>query len=250
MRRSRSSMPSGPTCCAVLRIAAQPRPGHLGNVGLKSGSSETPGHVCSVGVPSFWKILKIVSISESPQKRGAPVAISALMQPMLQRSTGTLYRVAPRRISGGRYQTVTTSWVYFGTGTVKARARPKSAIFKCSRWSMRRFWGFRSRWMMRFEWQNSTPRQSWYAKFLTAAGVRRPFNAFMYFFKSFSRNSNTSTSLFGLQKTSRSRTTFGCESSFSNAISLMAVLGTPSSCASSFICFMATNSPVRLLLAL
>mmetsp|Transcript_30801 Transcript_30801/g.65504 ORF Transcript_30801/g.65504 Transcript_30801/m.65504 type:complete len:251 (+) Transcript_30801:153-905(+) len=250
MRRSRRSMPSGPTCCAVFRIAFQPLTGHLGKVGLKSGSSETPGHMFSVGVPNFWKILKIVSISESPAKRGAPVAISPITHPMLQRSTGTLYRVAPKRISGGRYQTVTTSWVYFGTGTVKARARPKSAILRCNRVSMRRFCGFKSLWMMRLAWQNSTPRQSWYAKFFTVPGVRRPLSDFMYFLRSFSRNSNTSTSLFGLQKTSRRRTTFGCESSFRSAISRIAVLGTPSSCASSFICFMATDSPVRLLRAL
>mmetsp|Transcript_68942 Transcript_68942/g.202378 ORF Transcript_68942/g.202378 Transcript_68942/m.202378 type:complete len:203 (-) Transcript_68942:315-923(-) len=202
-------MPSVPTCAFVLRIASQPRAGHRGKVGLKSGSSETPGHICSVGVPSFWKILKIVSISESPAKSGAPVAISAITQPMLHRSTGTLYSAPPRRISGGLYQTVTTSWVYLGTGTVKARARPKSAIFRRSLLSMRRFCGLRSRWRIRFAWQNSTPRQSWYVKFLTVCGGRRPLIARMYFFKSFSTNSKTSTSLFGLQKTSRSRTTLG-----------------------------------------
>mmetsp|Transcript_28779 Transcript_28779/g.72879 ORF Transcript_28779/g.72879 Transcript_28779/m.72879 type:complete len:255 (-) Transcript_28779:145-909(-) len=250
MSFSRRSMPSVPTCALVLRIESHPRWDHFGNVGLKSGSSETPGQICSVGVPSFWKILKIVSISESPAKSGAPVAISAITQPMLQRSTGTLYSAPPSRISGGLYHTVTTSWVYLGTGTVKARARPKSAILRRSLLSMRRFCGLRSRWRMRLAWQNSTPRHSWYTKFLTVAGGRRPLSDRMYFFRSFSRNSKTSTSLFGLQKTSSSRTTLGWESSFSSAISLMAVLGTPSSCASSFICFMATDSPVRLLRAL
>mmetsp|Transcript_16635 Transcript_16635/g.26419 ORF Transcript_16635/g.26419 Transcript_16635/m.26419 type:complete len:224 (+) Transcript_16635:529-1200(+) len=192
----------------------------------------------------------MVSISESPANNGCPVAISPTTAPMLQRSTGTLYNCAPNNISGGLYHTVTTSCVYFGTGTVKARAKPKSAIFNCNRLSMSRFCGLMSRWIIRFAWQNSTPRSNWNAKVFTVAGGSRPFKAFMYFLRSFSKYSNTNTNLFGLQKTSRSRTMFWCGSSFSNAISRMAVLGTPSSCASNFICFMATHSLVLLLRAL
>merc|ERR1719262_1337472 len=101
-------------------MLCHPRAGHFGKDALKSGSSDSPGQIASVGVPSFWNILKIVSISESPANSGCPVAISPMTQPILQRSTGTLYKVAPRRISGGLYQTVTTSCVYLGTGTVKA----------------------------------------------------------------------------------------------------------------------------------
>merc|ERR1711907_156256 len=80
----------GTICACVLRILAQPFGCHFGKVGLKSGSSESPGHMASVGVPSFWKILKEVSISESPGKSGDPVAISANIHPTPQRSTGML----------------------------------------------------------------------------------------------------------------------------------------------------------------
>mmetsp|Transcript_41825 Transcript_41825/g.118251 ORF Transcript_41825/g.118251 Transcript_41825/m.118251 type:complete len:242 (-) Transcript_41825:175-900(-) len=234
-------MPSGPTWSRVFLILSQPFGGHLGKVGLNSGSSATPGHCSTVGVPSFWNTLKIVSISESPAKSGEPVAISPSTQPTLHRSTGTLYRTEPSRISGARYQTVTTSWVYLGMGTVYARASPKSAIFSRIFESIRRFWGLRSRWRIRFAWQNSMPRQSWNPRFLMAAGgSRRPF---MNFFRSFSTNSKTRTSLFVEQNTSRSLTTFSCDSSFRSAISRIAVLGTPSSSESSFIFFMATARP-------
>jgi len=64
-----------------------------------------------VGVPKTRKILKIVSISESPGKRDCPVAISAMMHPNDQMSIGVAYLLCPKRISGARYQSVTTSWV-------------------------------------------------------------------------------------------------------------------------------------------
>ena len=44
-------------------------------------------------------------------KSGRLLAISAKMQPIDQMSTGHEYLLAPRRISGARYQRVTTSWV-------------------------------------------------------------------------------------------------------------------------------------------
>mmetsp|Transcript_78520 Transcript_78520/g.234011 ORF Transcript_78520/g.234011 Transcript_78520/m.234011 type:complete len:251 (-) Transcript_78520:208-960(-) len=250
MSLSSRSMPSGPICALVFRMFSQPFVGHFGNDGLNSGSSDRPGHISGVGVPSFWKTLKIVSISESPANNGAPVAISPRTQPTLQRSTGTLYKAEPSRISGARYQTVTTSCVYFGTGTVYARARPKSAIFRRRRWSISRFCGFRSLCKIRFAWQNSMPRQSWNARDLIVdEGSCRPMD-FMYFLRSFSTNSKTSVSLFVEQKTSRSLTTFSCGSSLSRAISRIAVLGTPSSSESSFIFFMATTFPVLFCLAL
>merc|ERR1719446_1227282 len=113
-------MPEAPICAWVFRIFAQPLCDHFGKVGLKSGRSETPGQIASVGVPNFWKILKAVSISESPAKSGAPVAISARMHPTPHMSTGMLYSFEPSSISSGLYQTVITSCVYWGIGREKA----------------------------------------------------------------------------------------------------------------------------------
>ena len=55
---------------------------HCGNVSLKSGSCDTPGHVDSVGVPSARKILNSWSISESPGNSGLWLIISTKMQPI------------------------------------------------------------------------------------------------------------------------------------------------------------------------
>ena len=51
---------------------------HFGNASWNSGRPVRYGHVSSVGVPSSWKILKIWSISESPQNRTRFVASSAM----------------------------------------------------------------------------------------------------------------------------------------------------------------------------
>merc|ERR1711879_445246 len=69
MSCSSNSTPVCPNCARVLRMFSHPFGFHLGKVDLKSGNSESPGHMASVGVPNFWKILKAVSISESPAKR-------------------------------------------------------------------------------------------------------------------------------------------------------------------------------------
>jgi len=61
------------------------------------------------------------------------------MQPIDQISIGVEYSFAPKRISGARYQRVTTSCVYVLTGSPKALARPKSANFTLSSPSIRRF---------------------------------------------------------------------------------------------------------------
>jgi hypothetical protein len=57
---------------------------------------------------TYRKILKISSISESPGKRGLRVHISAKMQPTDHMSTPVEYCRPPSRISGERYQSVTT----------------------------------------------------------------------------------------------------------------------------------------------
>jgi hypothetical protein len=95
-----------------------------------SGSSVTPGHNFSSGVPSTWEegnrmskhdkqslflsqhTLKMQSSSstlERPGKRGLPVTISAWMQPEDQTSIEVLYCCEPSSTSGGRYHSVTTS---------------------------------------------------------------------------------------------------------------------------------------------
>mmetsp|Transcript_4402 Transcript_4402/g.12276 ORF Transcript_4402/g.12276 Transcript_4402/m.12276 type:complete len:252 (-) Transcript_4402:183-938(-) len=251
MSLSNRSMPSAPTCALVLRMLSQPLCVHFGKLALNSGSWSSCGHSAIDGVPSFWKILKMVSISESPAKSGARVAISPRMQPTLHMSTGTLYSCEPRRISGARYQTVTTSCVYFGMGTEYALARPKSAIFSRSCRSTRIFCGFKSRWRMRFTWQNSVPRHSWKAMdLITLDSNCLPPRERMCFFKSCGRNSKTSTSFFVEQKTSSNLTTFSWFNSFRSAISRNAVLGMPSSSLSNFIFFMATSRPERTCLAL
>jgi len=52
---------------------------------------------------------------------------------------------------------VLTSWVYALIGTANARARPKSASLMLPAASRRRFWGFRSRCKIRWQWQNIMP---------------------------------------------------------------------------------------------
>jgi len=54
-------------------------------------------------------------------------AISAKIHPIDQISTGVEYCFEPRRISGGLYQSVTTSWVNVLIGNPNALAKPKSA---------------------------------------------------------------------------------------------------------------------------
>ncbi len=65
-----------------------------------------------------------------PGKSGLPEAISKKMQPTPHMSMGVEYSVEPRRTSGGRYHSVTTSCEYVFVGTDLARARPKSANCK------------------------------------------------------------------------------------------------------------------------
>lgn len=81
----------------------------LGKVGRYSFSLVTPGQIFSSGVPRILKILYNWSISLSPWKRAFLVTISAKMQPIAQISIGVEYYTEPRRISGARYHSVTTS---------------------------------------------------------------------------------------------------------------------------------------------
>ena len=75
-RVSHAGSKTGVACGLLLAFF-----GHCGNVSLKSGSCDTPGHVASVGVPSDRKILKSWSISEAPGKSGRWLSISTKMQP-------------------------------------------------------------------------------------------------------------------------------------------------------------------------
>lgn len=134
-------------CCA------SGTPFHLGKVDLKSGNFYAAGHRASLGVPWTWKILKIWSISESPVKSAFLCAISAIMQPTDQMSTGVEYCFCPSKISGALYHSVTTSWVYVLTGRPNALASPKSASLIFPFLSINKFYGLRSLCITLWAWQ-------------------------------------------------------------------------------------------------
>mmetsp|Transcript_7260 Transcript_7260/g.20645 ORF Transcript_7260/g.20645 Transcript_7260/m.20645 type:complete len:241 (+) Transcript_7260:438-1160(+) len=231
------------------RMSSQERRRHCGKLGLKRGKAERPGHSASDGVPSFWKIWKIVSISLSPWKSGAPLVISPKMQPTLQMSTGRAYSSQPNKISGARYHVVTTSWVSCGIGTQNARAMPKSAIFRRPSpvnvaSSTRRFWGFRSRWMIRLLWQKSIPSSNWRINDFTAAlSIFMWGKRFMCCLRCMGTNSKMRYKVPGQQHTSSNCTIFGCLVALRTATSRIAVHGTPSSEFVDFTLFAATVRP-------
>lgn len=130
---------------------------HWGKVDLKSGNLDTPGQTFSFGVPRVLNILNSWSISLSPGKRARLVAISAKIQPIDQRSTAGPYSRLPIKISGARYQRVTTSCVYVLIGRLILLANPKSASLMFPRLSINKFWGLRSRWRTRWAWQWPIP---------------------------------------------------------------------------------------------
>jgi hypothetical protein len=80
---------------------------------------------CTMPVPptraAFFIRLRSAALAS---RRAAPVCACACSDQM---STWVEYLVLPMSTSGGRYQSVTTSCVYFFTGIPKPRARPKSA---------------------------------------------------------------------------------------------------------------------------
>ena len=161
---------------------------------------------------------------DQPSNPGADQArtheiISAIIHPQLHTSILVLYVLLPNNTSGALYQSVTTSFENVFTGIPNALAKPKSASLSSPRLLMRRFWGLRSRWRTRLRWQKEVPRRSWYMKERTVSGGRaqrvpwtvesqdgmisiedrahkkRHNSLSMYFFKSWSMNSNTSINL-------------------------------------------------------
>ena len=125
-----------------------------GKVGLKSGRSTIPGHSFAVGVPWYWKILNIWSISLSPQNKPRFSTISVKIHPTDQISTPNEYCFYESSISGALYHRVSTSWVRVLIGTPKALASPKSAILIMPvALSISIFCGFKSLWMILLEWQ-------------------------------------------------------------------------------------------------
>jgi hypothetical protein len=100
----------------------------------------------SVGVPSALKIVVNWFKSESPGRKGVLSINSAKMHPAAQMSTAPVYKRAPKRSSGARYQRVTTRGVIEDPeGKQKSRAKPKSASFNspvCP--SINKFPGFKS----------------------------------------------------------------------------------------------------------
>ena len=69
------------------------------------------------------------------------------------------------QILAWQHQQPLTSCVYVRIGIPNARARPKSANFRLSLWSISKFCGFRSRWSIRWEWQYRRPELSWWVNF-------------------------------------------------------------------------------------
>lgn len=68
-------------------------------------------HVCGgrrVRGPAAFAATGAVTRTESPGNSGRWLIISTKMQPIDQMSTGVEYVLAPRRISGERYHSVTT----------------------------------------------------------------------------------------------------------------------------------------------
>ena len=75
------------------------------------------------------------------------------MSPIDHISTGVEYSFCPNNISGALYHKVKISCVKVLIGTPKDLARPKSATFIIPSLSINKFWGFKSRWRILFEWQ-------------------------------------------------------------------------------------------------
>lgn len=113
----------------------------------------------SSGMPRRSIIISTWFIVDVPGKIAFPRIISPRMQPMLHMSTALEYLWEPSRISGARYQRVATYSVRTGAQDrlrgipsssveLTVRARPKSASLTKQSALMRRFAGFKSRWIM------------------------------------------------------------------------------------------------------
>ena len=171
------------------------------------------------------------------------------MQPSAQQSTGAPYVVAPRRSSGARYHSVTTSGVSAALRGVAARASPKSHSLSAPARVSSRFESLRSRWRTQLAWRCATAAQSWRIRHLTSDGAKgvgiasssRPSSCSQY-----SKTRKTESS-FEPTATSCSRTTFGWRRRRSSAISRSEVSGIPSRSKPeppSFTRFSATRPPV------
>lgn len=97
----------------VLKISLRIHPFELGEWSLEvrqvvwiTFNLRILDHWAGVGVPWNWNILKIWSISLSPQKRGFFSVNSEKMQPTAQMSTPKLYCFWPSNTSGALYQRV------------------------------------------------------------------------------------------------------------------------------------------------
>lgn len=116
------------------------------------------GHCSCEGKPVNSKMRSSWLPSLLPGNNGALWNISKMMQAALQTSTLLVYGIL-RRISGARYHNVTTTLVSRISRSY-VLAKPKSAIFRSSFEEMSKFWGFKSRWMIRWEWRKSIPVKS------------------------------------------------------------------------------------------
>lgn len=108
---------------------------------------------------TYWRMATIMANSLSLGNRGFILNSSAIIQPAAHMSHGDKYSDW-MRISGARYQRVTTTGVR-AASQPRTRANPKSVIFswRPSR-SIKIFAGFRSRCTIRWECKKSVPRRS------------------------------------------------------------------------------------------
>lgn len=101
---------------------------------------------CQVfGVPNTEVILLIWSIYEFPKNKGFIKYISATIQPTAKISTGAEYAENLNNSSGALYQRVEQYYVKGGFVLIYF-AIPKSMSLIFSSWSIRTFYGLRSRW--------------------------------------------------------------------------------------------------------
>jgi hypothetical protein len=97
--------------------------------------------------------------------------ISARIHPQDQMSTFVVYAAQQQRSSGERYQRVQTYSVICWSASeacspmlFSSRAIPKSQIRRSQLLLTRRFFGFKSLWMILAEWIYFNPRKIWYKK--------------------------------------------------------------------------------------
>ena len=123
-----------------------------------SGKAVWSGQLVSVGVPKTVKIVSSwdKSLSTLDCKKGRRSKSSANIHPTLHMSAASEYSKAPRRSSGGLYQSVMAWGLMRVFGVPYMRARPKSPNFIVPSFRNKRLSGLRSLWRIQRSWQAAT----------------------------------------------------------------------------------------------